>query len=247
MTTPERIEGPMGLIGVVARHVAIALVWLVVVAIATACFFPPWSSFPPWVSDDWNSFNNALVFGSSAAIAGAIATAVSLAIGGKKKWALEFILAVTFAVALLIAGAYACLWVEPSLVRSRMGHWEFLTLRDTLTRWFLSVVRYDIPLGAVVGLVPGAIAGLLVLLAGRRPRIAIGLTVGLLLAAAAEPVQRVAFELVQIWGMTVRWAIWSPGMTDPYVPAAGATLGAIAGSLIAAVSMRRVRTRPLPD
>jgi hypothetical protein len=247
MTTPERIEGPMGLIRAVARHVAIALVWLVVVAIATACFFPPWSSFPPWVSDDWNSFNNALVFGSSAAITGAVATALSLAIGGKKQWALEFVFAVTFAVALLVAGAYAFLWVDPSLVRSRMGHWEFLRLRDTLTRWFQFVVRYDIPFGSVVGLVPGAIAGLLVVLAGRRPRIAIGLIIGLLLAAAAEPVQRLIFELVQFWGTGVRWAIWSPGITDPYVPAVGATLGAIAGSIIAAVAMRRVRIRPLAD
>ena len=247
MTTPERIEGLMGLIRVVARHVAIVLAWIVVVAIATACFFPPWSSFPPWVYDDWNSFDNALVFGSSAAIAGAVATAVSLAIGGKKKWALDFVFAVTFAVALLVAGAYACLWVDPSLVRSRMGHWEFLRLRDTLTRWFLFVVRYDIPLCAVVGLLPGAIAGLLVVLAGQRPRIAIGLIIGLLLAAAAEPVQRLTFELVQFWGMGVRWAIWSPGMTDPYVPAAGATLGAIAGSLIAAVAMSRERTRPSAD
>jgi hypothetical protein len=47
MTTPERIAGHMGLIRLAVRYVTIAIVWLVVVAITTACFFPPWSSFPP--------------------------------------------------------------------------------------------------------------------------------------------------------------------------------------------------------
>ena len=84
MTTPERIEGLMGLIRVVARHVAIVLAWIVVVAIATACFFPRGRlSRHGFTMTGIRSITRA-VFGSSAAIAGAVATAVSLAIGGKK-------------------------------------------------------------------------------------------------------------------------------------------------------------------
>jgi MFS family permease len=246
MTTPDRIAGHMGLIRLAARYVAIAIVWLVVVAIATGCFFPPWSSFPPWISNDWDSFHNALAFGSAAAIAGAVATALGLAIGGKTKWAREFVFAATFAVALLAAGAYACFWLNPWLARSWMGHWELLRLRDTMTSWSVATVRYELPLGAVVGLLAGAIAGLVVALARRRPRIAMGLVVGMLFAAAIEPVQRLAFGLVLAWGQIVRSIIWSPGMTDPYVPAFGATVGAIAGGIVAAVAMRPQRTLPKP-
>ena len=56
--------------------------------------------------------------------------------------------------------------------------------------------------------------------------------------------QRVAFGLVLFWGQVVRWLIWSPGMTYEFVPASGATFGAIAGAIVAVVALRRERTRP---
>jgi hypothetical protein len=116
-----------------------------------------------------------------------------------------------------------------------------------MTRWSAATVRYEFPLGAVVGLLAGAIAGLVVVLARRRPSIAMGLVIGLLFAAAMEPVQRLAFGLVLTWGQIVRSIIWSPGMTDPYMPAFGATVGAIIGTIIAAVAVRRERTRTSSD
>jgi hypothetical protein len=125
-----------------------------------------------------------------------------------------------------------------------MGHWEFVRLRETMLHWGASIVRYDIPLGAVVGLVLGVVGGRLAVLTRRHPRIAMGLMLGLLFAGASEPVQRLAFDLVLFGGYFVRWWIWSPGMTVPYVPASGATLGAITGAIIAVVAMRRERTRP---
>ena len=72
------------------------------------------------------------------------------------------------------------------------------------------------------------------------------MTLGLLLAGATEPVHQFAFGLVLSWGQVVRYKIESPGMTDPYVPASGATSGAIAGAIIAAVARRADRTRPSP-
>jgi hypothetical protein len=244
MTTPEQTERRLPVFLLVVRSAAIAVTWLVIVVIATACFFPPWSSFPPWVSNDWDSFQNALAFGSSVATAGAVATALALGIGGKTMWAVEFVIAVASVVALLIAVGCTCLWFDPSIARNFMGHWELERLRATMGGWSEAVVRYEVPLSAVVGLMPGAIAGLVAVLARRRPRIAMALIIALLVAAAAEPVRQLAFGLVLFWGHVVRWNIWSPGMTDPHVPASGATLGAIVGAILAAAAMRLERTRP---
>ena len=110
--------------------------------------------------------------------------------------------------------------------------------------WSASIGSYQFPLGAVVGLLPGAIAGRLAVLARRRPRVATGLILGLLFAFASEPVRRPAFGLVLFWGQVVRSWVASPGLTDSFVPASGATLGAMAGALGAAVAMRRERRRP---
>ncbi len=247
MTAPERIARPLRFFPFAVRYAAIALVWLLAVGIGTACFFPPGASFPPAASEDWFSFDNALVFGSSTAVAGAVATSVALAVGGRRKWALDVAFAVGAAVAVLIVVAYTCLWLAPPLARSQMGYWEFVRLRQTMLHWATAIVRYQTPLGAVVGMLLGALAGLLTVLARRRPRIALGLLVGLLVAGASEPVQRLAFGFVLFWGQGVRWLVVSPGMTDPYVPASGATAGAIAGAIIAAVVMRRERARPSSD
>ncbi len=108
-------------------------------------------------------------------------------------------------------------------------------------------MRYQLPLGLVAGLLLGSLSGLLALLARRRPRIAMGLFLALLLASTFDPVQELTFGLLLSWGQIVRWWIWSPGMTEPDVPAAGATLGAIAGAVAAAIAMRWERNRPSSD
>jgi hypothetical protein len=243
MSVPQRSAGYVRLFRFVGRIAAIALVWILVVGIATVCFFPPGLSIPAANSEDWSFIDNALVFGSSMTIAGTFATALAFAITGKTKRAIEVVLAVTLAVALLAAVVYTGLWFAPSLARSRIGPWELDRLRHTMRYWSASIVRYEMPLGAVVGLLLGTLAGALALLARRRPRVATGLILGLLFAGASEPVQRLAFGLVVFCGQVVRWYIVSPGMTDPFVPASGVTLGSIAGALIAIVAIWRQRAR----
>lgn len=244
MTAPQRITRHLQLIRVVGRSVAIALIWLLVVGFGTAVFFPPGAPLPPRASEDWDSFNNALVFASSTAITSALATAFTFAIAGKRKWALEVVIAVTFTVAVLTTFAYTGLWLAPSLARSRLGYWEFVRLQDTTLRWSTAIVRHQIPLGAVVGMLAGAVAGNLAILSRRHPRIAMWLMLGLLCACVSELVQHLVFELVLFCCLFVRWWIWSPGVTVPYVPASGATFGAIAGAIIAAVAMWRQRAQP---
>jgi peptidoglycan/LPS O-acetylase OafA/YrhL len=83
----------------------------------------------------------------------------------------------------------------------------------------------------------------LAILAQKHPSFAMGMTLGLLLAGAIEPVQQFAFGLVLYWGQVVQYFIASPGITDPNLPASGATMGAIAGAIIAAIAMRRDGTQ----
>ena len=126
-----------------------------------------------------------------------------------------------------------------------MGYGEFVRLRNTMPRWSAAIVRYQIPLGAVVGLLLGSLSGLLAVLARRRPRFAMGLFLGLIFAGASDPVQE-----IYLWPRPVSAArscassIWSPGMTDTFVPASGVTLARSAGAIVAAVAMRWERTRP---
>ena len=55
--------------------------------------------------------------------------------------------------------------------------------------------------------------------------------------------QRLAFGLVVFWGQVVRWCIVSPGMTVPFVPVSGVTLGGMTGALIAIVVIGWQRAR----
>jgi hypothetical protein len=165
-------------------------------------------------------------------------------VGGKTQWTFAVGFAAALTVAPLTAGAYTCLWLDPWIARSRMSYWQFVWLRHTMLDWSAEIVRHDVPLGAVIGLLLGALAGRLALLARRQPRMALGLMLGLLFAGVSEPVQRLAFGLVLFWGHFVRWVIWDPGMTDPFVPASGATFGAIAGAILAVVALRWERTWP---
>lgn len=244
MTAHQRLSGRSRLLPFVASSIAVALAWLFVVAVGTACFFPPGTSFPPGNESDWASLNNALVFGSSTAIAAAFAGSVAFAVAGKLRMAAGVIFAVSLTVSLIAIVACTSLWLDPSLARSRIGHWELERLRQIALHLSAAIVRYEFPLGVVVGVVVGAFAGLLASLSQRSPRIAIGLTLGLLLASTSEPVQRFAFGLVLFCGQAIRFLIESPGLTDPYVPASGATTGAITGAILAAVAMRRDRTWP---
>ena len=73
MSVPQRFAGYLRLLRFVGRIAAIVLVWILVVGIATVCFFPPGLSIPASNSEDWAFIDNALVFGSSMTIAGTFA------------------------------------------------------------------------------------------------------------------------------------------------------------------------------
>lgn len=244
MSGAQRSNGVVGLSG---RFLAIALVWLAAVSIATACLFPPPAVFPPATYDDWAHFDNTLVFASSMAMALTFTAATAFAVGGNWRLGLGVLATATILLALAAVSALTSFWLAPGIGRSWMGYWEFLRVQHTLSTLASASARYDLPLGAVVGLAAGTLGGLLGGVARRSRGLAMALVVGLLLASSIGPVQRFAFGTVLHVGIVVRSRIMSPGMTDPVMPASGAVAGAFAGTLVAAAAMWRSWTRPAAD
>jgi hypothetical protein len=160
--------------------------WLTAVGIGTGCF----------ASSGARSATDELIpFACSFAVAAPIASAMPLILGGKKRWAVETILAIAFAIAASGVVTYLFLWAAPSLVRSQMGYWEFLWLQHIVLFAASMIASLCAPLGAIVGAAIGTITGLVVALTRQTPKLAAGLMAGLLLACASGAVQSFAFGL----------------------------------------------------
>ncbi len=219
----------------VARLLAILSVWSVVVALGMGLFFAPRGS------EVQPTYYDLIGFGCAFAIAGAVAASVALTLSGKRKWAVELALAVVMPTAATAVLAALALWVAPMTVRSRMDAWSFLRLQEDVLEWGEVILRFYAPLGVGTGIAVGGVAGLLIVLARRRPRLATGISLGLLMACASGPARSILFGLVIFWGLVIRrpFATWP--MTPDEVWATAAILGAIAGAFVACFSIRVAR------
>jgi hypothetical protein len=211
--------------------------WLTAVGIGTGCFA---------CSETRLATDELIAFACSFAIAAAIACVMPLILGGRKSWAIQATLAIAFAIVASGGVAYLLLWAAPSLVRSQVGYWEFLSLQHLVLFSVSMNARLCAPLAAIVGGAIGTIAGVLVVVARRAPKLAAGLTAGLLLACASGPVQSFAFSLATDFVLEWRleggkWAVSSISQNE-IASALGATIGAVFGAVTAA-AMIHVRRR----
>jgi hypothetical protein len=207
--------------------------WLTAVGIGTGCFAS---------SGARSTTDELIAFACSFAVAALIASAVPLILGGRKSWAVEAILAIAFAIVASGGVAYLFLWVAPSLVRSQMGYWAFRRLQHHILFWASTSASLCAPLGTIIGGAIGAIVGLLVVLMRRAPKLATGLTAGLLLACASGPVHSFAFSrainLVLEWRLEGgKWAVSSISQKE-VASALGSTIGAVVGVVIAVAAMQ---------
>jgi hypothetical protein len=92
-----------------------------------------------------------------------------------------------------------------------------------------------------VGGVAGAITGKLIVVAGRRPRLARWIALGLLVACASGPVRTILFDLVIFWGMLIRWVLKTWPITGEHVWATAVIFGAFTGAFVAWVAMQLAR------
>jgi hypothetical protein len=167
----------------VGRPLLIVAVWCGLLALGMSYFFSPMGAVAEPTFGDLASFAFAFT------ITGLVAASVALVLAGKKWWALEIALAAALAMAALAAVAYVALWVTPWTVRSRMDTWSFLRLQYDVRHSGEAILKFHGPVGVVVGALVGAMAGGLIVIAGRRPRLARWISVGLLVTCAMEPVR----------------------------------------------------------
>ena len=198
-------------------------------------------------------FFDLIGFGCAFAIAGTVSASFALALSGKRTWAFELAMVVSLAIAIAVVLAALALWVAPMALRSRMDAWFFLQLREDALRWGEILLRFYSPLGLGTGIVVGGIAGRLIVLARRRPRLGTGIALGLLAACASGPVRPILFGLVVLWGRVILWSEWLISrsfstwpMTPDEVWATAAILGAIAARVVACLSTRRPRSAVVP-
>lgn len=220
-------------LGTLARLALLGLGWILAVGGLTIGFVPP------GVVDDWVSLDHALVFGASMLIGSLVSIATTFSLAGSAAPARRATVAGLLGIALLILTTFVVLWLDPRFIRGKMGYWEFVRVRSTMLLWGASTLRHELPEAALVGLLIGVLAGGLVRLARRRPRTVTAIVVCLIIAGATDQIRRRALQLVIWWGILVRWLIDSPGLADPYIPAAGASIGGFAGAILAAVLLWR--------
>jgi hypothetical protein len=240
MPSPRRLSLQGLPIRFVARLAAIVTAWLVIVGAGVACFSAQADTGAQPLSFDL------IGFGISLAIAGAVAAAVALVVGGEKRTAAEVVLAVSLAILVSAALGFLVLWVAPSILRDHLDAWSFLRLRDRTRLGSAEILRFQAPLAARVGLVLGLGGGLLILLSRWRPRLAIAMAYGLLFACAVGPVQRSGLDIVIAWGWIIRRSILSWGLVADLISALGAVFGAIAGAVSAGFWVYQARRRASP-
>jgi hypothetical protein len=238
MPSSRLLPVPAVAVRYLARLLAIVAVWSVVVGLGMGIFFAPRGT------EAQPAYYDLIGFGCALALAGAAAAIVAVGLAGRWRWSVEIALAVMLMAVAGAALAYLALWVNPWTVRSRMDAWSFLRLRRDLPRWAEAIVLFHAPMGAGVGGVVGAIAGLLILLARRWPRWATGIALGLLFACAFDPVQQLIFRAVISWGWIVRALHVAWAMTDDEIWATAAVFGAIAGALVAGLALHMAGRHP---
>ena len=176
--------------------------------------------------------NDAVGFGCSIAIAGAAAAVAVFWINGRRRWALEIVLSV------LLVGAIAAL-ASPLFPLARpdlrcASRWTSglsfgfgmnpyagrHNSPDTTGRW-----------GAASGLALGAVAGLLIKLGQKRPRLATGMALAILFAFASDSGRQFAFRLVTWLGLILRYLFVHGSISDDQISTTAMIFGAIAGVL----------------
>ena len=231
MTHLQDAPARTNLLATYGRPPAIAATWLVLTGLATGCFFAPRGAEAQPTMDD------VVGFGGSLAIAGAAAATVAFAIGGRRRWALEVAISVTLVSAIVALLLVYFLWFDPTIARRHLNLWEFRRLQGRAGRWAEQIPTFHAPLGTGVGIVLGAVAGLLTVLARRMPRLATGGALALLFACASGPGRQFAFDQVVWWGWKLRFHLVPWSISDDQIAASGMIFGAIAGAVIAGLAM----------
>ena len=189
-------------------------------------------------------------FVSAFAVSAIVSAVVALFLGGRKRWAVEAVLSISILIVTPVAAAYALFWLAPTMGQYllEMKPRGFLSYRRDILGSAREIAGFAVPAGTVLGILVGAIAGLLLVLARRWPRFVGGLVVGLLLACAIASVHINLFDVVidfvvqtRLHGIDRAYHAWL--MTSEVASAVGATAGAVVGAVISCWAAVRMDVR----
>ena len=179
----------------------------------------------------------AIVFTVAFAGAAAVSAVIALAIGAKRRWALEAALPMVILMAAPVGIAGALIWLAPTIGSLNAVDY-FPQYGRGIPAAVLGVARQTIPTGVILGAGIGAIAGVSILLARHRPRLVAWSVVGLLLLCVIGYVHVAAFDRVvdlvmktRLEGVNRLMVSWT--IRSELASAIGATAGAFVGAVIA--------------
>jgi hypothetical protein len=227
----NRLVGGSWIIRLLARPLAVVAIWLT----ATAFF-----GLAYYLSGRRVRVEDAIIFTVAFANASAVSGVIALAIGARKRWALEAALPMMIFIATPVCTASVLNWLAPTL-SANLGGVDYLPAkyRGHLPTAVLGIARMTIPTGVILGVGLGFTVGALILLARSRLRLLVRWVVaGLLLACVLGSVHVVAFDRVvdfvvmtRLNGLDRFHANWT--MHVELASAIGATAGAFVGAVVA--------------
>ncbi len=183
-----------------------------------------------------------VIFTVAFANAAAVSAVIALAIGARRRWALEAALPIAVLMVTPVGVAWALSWLAPTLSWN-LPTMDFYPDRGQFPAALLGIVRQTIPSGAILGTVIGTVVGLMILLGRRRPRLVGWFVVGLLLSCIVGFVHVVVFDRVvdfvvktRLEGVNSLMVPWT--IRSEIASAIGATAGAFVGAVVAYGAVR---------
>lgn len=223
------------LLGVLFRPTAILGIWL----IATGFFgfvYQTTGGRRPRLDEE-------IAFIVAFAIASAVSTLAALAIGGKRRWALDAFVPMLILIGGPIAVAAVLPWLASQLGWTLPRIVYFPRARGQVSAVIWEIAKLTYPSGAILGAAAGATGGLLLLMTRRWPRLVGALMIGVLLACITASTHIEAFGRLTDYLVNVRLGgvhrlVYSWAVGEELSSAMGAITGAAVGAIAAAVAVR---------
>jgi hypothetical protein len=239
----NRFVGMKQFVRLLARPLAVVAMWMTAAGFFGIAYF---------LSGRRVRVEEAIVFTVAFAGAAAVSAVIALAIGTKRRWALEAALPMVILMAAPVGMADALTLLAPRIGNLKRIDY-FPQYGGRIPTAVLEVARQTIPTGVILGAGIGAIAGLSILLARHRPRLVAWFVVGLLLSCVIGSVHVAAFDRVvdlvvktRLEGVNSLMVSWTIRSELP--SAIGATAGAFVGAVVAYGAVRLYeRSRASPQ
>jgi hypothetical protein len=229
----NRLVGRTQFVRLLARALTMAAMWLTATTFFGMAYF---------LSGKRVTVEEAIIFTAAFANAAAFSAVTALTVGAKIRWALEAALPMALLIATPVGLAWAVPWLAPTLSWNLQTA-NFFPYRGQWPTAVLGIARQTIPAGAILSTCMGTIAGLVIRLGRRLPRLVGWFVMGFLLSCVVGFVHVVAFDRVVdfvvktrlegVNNLRVSWTI-----RFELASAIGATAGAFVGAVVAYGAVR---------